>query len=341
MIKVSVIIPVFNAAKHLHKCMESLLSQTLTDCEFIFINDGSKDESQNIIETYQKNDKRVILVNQENKGVSVARNEGLKVATGEYIGFVDADDFSEKDCFETLYFTAEKHDLDVVISDYYCYLNESSYVIKAPFQHNQVLEKASIQKQLIPHFISHDNLNAIWNKLYKKSVIDTFQIQFPIGVALGEDGWFNLNYFFHSNKVLFLEYVGYHYVEVSGSATRNFKSKNYFARIEEEFLQDYSAFTNDSLTVEQIDSLKSTKFLNRTISLVNEYCDPKNELKSDKKKYINEVFKSKTLTNILDKYYNIVFLQKSKFERLILFALKYKLRYLLYALTAYSRFRNK
>ena len=103
MIVVSVIIPVYNADKFLERCVNSLLSQTLASCEFIFVNDGSTDASLSILQQFQQKDPRIRLVNQENKGVSDARNAGLKIANGDYIGFVDADDFIEKDYFEKLY----------------------------------------------------------------------------------------------------------------------------------------------------------------------------------------------------------------------------------------------
>src|SRR6476646_4070363 len=95
--KVSVIIPVYNAGKYITRCIESLLNQTLQECEFIFINDGSIDDSREIIEGYKQVDDRIILINQVNQGVSIARNKGLYLAAGEYVGFVDADDCIEKD----------------------------------------------------------------------------------------------------------------------------------------------------------------------------------------------------------------------------------------------------
>ncbi|MES9697320.1 glycosyltransferase [Bacillus sp. JJ927] len=103
----SVIIPVYNAEKYITQCIESLLNQTLRECEFIFINDGSTDNSEKIIEDYKKINDRITLINQENQGVSIARNRGLDVSTGEYVGFVDADDYIEKDMYEMLYNAAK------------------------------------------------------------------------------------------------------------------------------------------------------------------------------------------------------------------------------------------
>src|SRR3954470_7921673 len=102
-IKVSVVIPVYNAEKYITECIESLLNQTLKQCEFIFVNDGSSDNSSQIINEFKKKDNRIILINQENQGVSIARNNGLKAASGEYVGFVDADDYIDCEMYETIY----------------------------------------------------------------------------------------------------------------------------------------------------------------------------------------------------------------------------------------------
>ena len=118
MIKLSVVIPVYNAEKHLKACIESLLSQTLAGLEFIFVNDGSQDNSPQIIASYQATDSRITLINQSNQGVSVARNNGIAVAQGEYIGFVDADDTIASDFFEKHYSIAVQHQLDIVVSNF-------------------------------------------------------------------------------------------------------------------------------------------------------------------------------------------------------------------------------
>ena len=102
MIKVSVIIPVYNVDKYLEECLQSVCSQTLKDIEIICINDGSTDKSGQILKDFAKKDKRIILIEQENRGVSIARNNGLKAARGEYIGFVDSDDCIDPDFYEKL-----------------------------------------------------------------------------------------------------------------------------------------------------------------------------------------------------------------------------------------------
>ena len=123
--KVSVIVPVYNVEKYIDKCLNTLVNQTLKDIEIIIVNDGSPDNSQEIIDKYQKKyPKKIKSYIKENGGQGSARNFGLEKATGEYIGYVDSDDFIELDMYEKLYNKAKKHDLDISICGNYC-LTES------------------------------------------------------------------------------------------------------------------------------------------------------------------------------------------------------------------------
>ena len=155
MVTVSVIIPVYNASKYLERCINSLLSQTLASCEFIFVNDGCTDGSQQILEQFQLQDARVKIIHQENKGVSEARNEGLKIAQGTYIGFVDADDYVEHNFFDTLYQTAEAYQLDIVSCNYFSSQDGKSFTSKPPFKEHTLYESDTIKKEILPYFISH------------------------------------------------------------------------------------------------------------------------------------------------------------------------------------------
>lgn len=111
--KVSIIVPVYNTEAYLERCLKSLVNQTLKDIEIICIDDGSKDNSVAILKKYSQLDKRIKIIEQENLGVSVARNNGLKLATGEYIGFVDSNDWIDLDFYEKLYNAAKKYDADI------------------------------------------------------------------------------------------------------------------------------------------------------------------------------------------------------------------------------------
>ena len=114
--KISIIIPVYNTEKYLVKCIDSLLYQSLEDIEIICVNDGSTDNSQKILDNYAKKDKRIKVIHQENKKQGAARNKGMGIATGEFIGYVDSDDWVDFDYFEELYIAAKKHNLDIALA---------------------------------------------------------------------------------------------------------------------------------------------------------------------------------------------------------------------------------
>lgn len=174
MIKVSIIVPVYNVEKYLEKCLDSLLNQTLKDIEIICINDGSSDNSLLILENYSRKDNRIKIIDKENEGQAIARNIGLKMATGDYIGFVDSDDWVDLDYFEKLYDTAEKYDCDIACAGFKrCRKNRNS--IKKKYTKELVFITANDK-------VRADNLpndNYVWNKLYKRDawVNNNFEFQ--------------------------------------------------------------------------------------------------------------------------------------------------------------------
>ena len=115
--KISVIIPVYNTAKYLSKCLDSILNQTLKEIEVIVVNDGSKDNSQELIDAYKEKDGRIVSIQKENGGLSDARNVGIDVANGEFIAFVDSDDYIDLSMFEMMYGLSQKHQAEIVLCD--------------------------------------------------------------------------------------------------------------------------------------------------------------------------------------------------------------------------------
>ena len=168
-IKVSIIIPVYNAQKYLRRCLDSLINQTLKEIEIICINDGSTDNSLNILKEYEQNDSRIIIINQENSGIGKARNSGIKIAKGEYIGFVDADDWVDKDYYEKLYNAAKKYDSDIAAGDFY---REGKIFKTKKLKHTAeefITDKEKIfKKAVIPRY------NYVWNKIYRSSEVKKY-----------------------------------------------------------------------------------------------------------------------------------------------------------------------
>lgn len=341
MIKVSVIIPVYNAEQYIAECIESLLNQTLIDCEFIFVNDGSVDQSKNIIESFQEKDKRIILINQKNQGVSVARNQGLRIAQGEYIGFVDADDYIKDDYYYILYGTAVDKNVDIVISNFIIEYQEKTINSSAVFPVNKPFLSDEIKSVIVPVFIEQDILNSVWNKIYSSKLIKENNVFFPDGMKLGEDGLFNIQAFFKSEAVLFIEYLGYFYREVSNSATRNSSSMNHFAEALEKFNIDYKKDFGIDFDRDLIEDFKSKRLINTVISLIHIYLAPNKET-SFKFKYncVKKIITNDLLQNTIKKNWVELLKNRSKYIKIILISIRLELILALIVVSAYSNFRN-
>ena len=214
--KVSIIIPVYNVEKYVEKCIYSVLNQTYKNIEIVIVNDGSIDNSSSLIEKIIKEDKRIIYINQRNKGISESRNIGIKKASGKFIAFVDSDDWLEESFIERLIENAKEYDL--VISSYY---KEFTIGKERRFLNiSGVYSSSFIQRRIVGLLDSElsdpsqaDSLVTIWAKLYKKDIIDDNSIEFislkKIGTA--EDLLFNLAYLEYTNKVYVIDEPLYHY----------------------------------------------------------------------------------------------------------------------------------
>ncbi|MFC5684420.1 glycosyltransferase family 2 protein [Flavobacterium sp. MAHUQ-51] len=242
--KVSIIIPVYNAELYLEKCIDSLLTQTLSVCEFIFVNDGSVDSSQSILESYQIQDSRIKLINQENQGVSVARNTGVLMAQGEYIGFVDADDYINPNYFERF--------LELAGSDLIA-INSIVYNSK-----NELLINRT---HLYQHMLASDSFNSVCFKIFKRDIIVKNGVTFPVGVRLGEDAHFIMDFLQYTTTVaLISDYQGYFYRENQESATKSpVKDYSVFDRVFSEFKMDHQKQYNIPLTATEILDAKLQK----------------------------------------------------------------------------------
>ena len=176
---VSIIVPVYNVEKYIAQCIESLLNQTYKNCEFIFVNDGTKDNSVSIIKKYIRVDNRIKLVNQKNKGVSAARNNGLKKAQGDFIIFVDSDDYLANDYVEYMLNLVEKNKSDFAFST-------KSYKEYNELQTSTIIEKNISSDEAVATLLSPDVTVGCWNKIYRKSFIDKNNIKFLTNLYYGE-----------------------------------------------------------------------------------------------------------------------------------------------------------
>lgn len=218
MAKISIIIPVYNAQTYLKNCLESVINQTLKDIEIICVNDGSTDKSLDILEEYAQNDSRIIILTQSNLGQGLARNKGIDIANGEFIGFVDADDVVDLDMFEGMYNAAKKFDVDCVNCNY-----NINYISLGYVKESMLAQSLNIRlrKNIIyydtPLFTSAINANIItlfsgpvWNKIYKTQILKEFNIRFP-NCRMQEDTCFNVHSHLFLKRFVFIENKYYTY----------------------------------------------------------------------------------------------------------------------------------
>lgn len=241
--KISVIVPVYKAEKYLHRCVDSILAQTFTNFELLLINDGSPDNSGAICDEYAIKDKRVHVFHKENGGVSSARNLGLDNAKGEWIAFVDADDWVEENYLEDLSINI---DTDFIIGGF-------------KTANNSVKREENVYtgKQLIDFLNTHEleKLRVPWGNLLNRDIIEKNKIRFDKKVRYGEDTIFNLQYICHCNSIRTTAKCGYYYCddnieidivskynlsieEVSYSLNRIIDVKNTFAKEKKCFLNN-------------------------------------------------------------------------------------------------------
>ena len=224
MYKISVIIPVYNGEKYLAKCLESILKQTLKDIQIICINDGSIDNTLSILNKYALKDKRIEIVSSENKGQGSARNIGLTKVKGEYVFFVDADDWISKNALELLYNKAKTTDNDIIFFQMINYMNNSNNFVETDLYNHECFIKNFKDENVI--FNCNDTKNFLFeipvcpvSKLYKKEFLDLNNLKFPEGINF-EDNVFFYNAFFKCEKAGFLKEHLYFRRRHDGSVTQ-------------------------------------------------------------------------------------------------------------------------
>ena len=177
-IKVSVIIPIYNSATHLAECLDSVIKQTLTKIEIICVDNGSDDETPKILQKYHKKDPRIIIITIPKSNAGAARNAGIKIAQGEYLSFVDADDFCDKDMLETAYNTISQSHSEIVVFEFRTYNNKTKTITKPHDGIADNIMKPIITPHDIPTSIFSSFKNCPWNKLFNHQFITENNITF-------------------------------------------------------------------------------------------------------------------------------------------------------------------
>ena len=208
MVDISIIVPIYNAEKFLVECIESLLNQTKQELEFILVNDGSTDQTEEIIKKYK--DKRIKYFKNKNQGIGKTRNFGIDKATGKYIMFVDSDDFLEKDACEKLYKKMEQERADVVVCNFYKLEDGNREEVKI-----QPFSSTTLEEQ--PQLLLEINL-APWNKLYRTELLKKHHIRF-VETLKYEDAPFVVEALDKARKISYLDQPLNYYVIHQNSET--------------------------------------------------------------------------------------------------------------------------
>ncbi|HEY8889934.1 MAG TPA: glycosyltransferase [Clostridium sp.] len=222
---VSIIIPVYNVQEYLSVCLDSVIKQTIQNKEIIVVNDGSTDRCNEILTEYKRIYPEIIIINQKNRGISETRNAGLKVASGEYIAFVDSDDFIELNMFEKMYNKAKRQSADVVICNYILY-NDMSDKQESKNQKIEGIDKEGyIDKvEALKMFLLNDIKGYVWNKMHKRELFITNSITFPDFIVC-EDTPVGFLLLANSQKIYSMNEPLYYYRQREKSLTKIFSIK--------------------------------------------------------------------------------------------------------------------
>ena len=213
-IKVSIIVPIFNVERYIHKCIKSLMLQDHQNIEIILVDDGSPDQSGEIIDELGKKDNRIKVVHKTNGGVSTARNIGLSLSTGDYIMFVDGDDWVEKDYVSYFIKLVSEYELPIGMNKFNYYTDDtietkdSNYIVSA--------------EKVIEWLYSGEMFVAVWNKIFSREFIMEYHLQFDETIWYGEGMLFNIECLQHVEKVAIGEKPVYHQINNPDSAMRRF-----------------------------------------------------------------------------------------------------------------------
>ena len=292
--KVSVIVPIYNVEKYLKRCVDSLINQTYKNLEIILVDDGSPDNCPQLCDEFSNIDSRIIVIHKKNGGLSSARNAGLDIFTGDYVVFIDSDDYIAENMIEKMVESNINIDADIVVCDYY--LDYTSFLKKQKhYKHKRIVSNSQKFKMLYNSRYAIPTVVA-WNKLYKRNIFNT--IRYDNG-KLHEDEFMICKLLNNANKILYIPERLYYYVQRDGSITSKFSLKS-FDKIEAFDLR--IKYFQDNKLYKFIDEAKYQKLL-ASISCLNGYVNSGldidalivNKLKTDIKILLDELKFSKYL----------------------------------------------
>lgn len=252
---VSIIVPIYNAEAFIDRCLDSIVHQTYQDLEIILINDGSTDESLVNCEIWCEKDDRVKLINQENAGVSAARNVGIEIASGDLLLFIDIDDYIEVNTVSLLVNQQAQTQADLIIFGFYRHFMNGTFKKNEGNQMAKSLASNEFFSQFWQHY-EEEITNTPFNKLYKKQILKDHGIYFPEGITMGEDLLFNLDYLKFTDTIFISDAYLYHYIMHPNQAT---------LKVDLDIYEDYIQFFN------KIEFLASSKKVSNNFDWAHHY----------------------------------------------------------------------
>lgn len=305
-IKVSIIIPIYNGEKYIEDCFKSIKAQTLNEVEIIFVDDGSTDNSLNILNHIKRknNDMNIKIVEQTNQGPALARKKGISIANGGYIGFIDIDDCINCNMYEKLYSLAENHNLDIAVCgiDFIDANGKVKGAMLPNYQNHIYLDKHQIREEVIKPIIYNGPgiLASQFNKIYKKSLFETLVINGYEHRRFGEDNFFNQLIIGKINRIGFINEALYDYRSVNTESLSSIYLANAF-----DLLLDSIDFRSQRLKEWKLDTTEIRRISN------GKFCDYMYT------SVIKNEFNKKNNINIIQKIKNIrYYISHSKVQEL-------------------------
>lgn len=229
---ISIIVPAYNVAQYIGRCLDSILAQTYKDLEIIIINDGSKDDTLAVCKAYREKDPRIKVIDQVNQGVSAARNAGLEQATGKYIGFVDPDDWIQDEMYEALYRCITASPYPICMCNYYKDTKKNGSPQLFPFDKKE-LSHLEVIEEVISPMIGIDDLlpkytyimGCVWRCLYERDFIEKHHLRFTKGITIMEDLVFNVEALLLAEGICIEPGIWYHYIQNKSSVLHSYNEK--------------------------------------------------------------------------------------------------------------------
>ncbi|TPN89144.1 glycosyltransferase family 2 protein [Aquimarina algicola] len=315
---ISVIVPIYNSEKYLSRCIKSICDQTYNNIEIILVNDGSKDTSLSICKEYKANNDRIKVIDIPNGGVSNARNTGLAVAKGEYIQFIDSDDYVAANYIERLLSVLEKQNAQLAVCSIESFDSNGNMFDKWSVDHKE-FDIENPNRDLFLELIQKFLLFGPVNKLYFRNIIEEHDIKFDTSLSYGEDLLFNFEYLKHVKKLALTNEVSYHYIHenTESLSKKNYENKTELAKRIHYVLLDfftYLGFT-DEISLKVLYSRLFDYYYNMLFAICNNI---KLEF-SEKKSKIRSLLNDKELKK------SFLYFDKQKYAGWIIFCMKYKL----------------